>query len=126
MKDGLHISDPKTLPLADYHRLPQHTIFKFGKKTTRPIIIVLTDAADKRKIFGNLKNLKSYNESRKALNLNPVFFTEHLPKKFQQERKLLLPKFKEARRMNRKTVWRAEKSHYVLYIDAIKVQRNHF
>ena len=82
MKDGLHISDLKSLPLADYHRLPQQPIFKFGRKTTRPIIIKLTNAADKRKIFGNLKYLKSYNESRKALNLNPVFVTEHLPKKF--------------------------------------------
>ena len=72
-------------------------------------------------MFGNLKNLKSYDESRKALNLNPVFVIENLPKKFQQERKLLLPEFKEARRMNRKTVWRAEKGHYVLYIDGIKV-----
>ena len=125
MKDGLHISYPQSLPVADYHRLPQQPIFKFGRKTIRPIIIKLTNEADKRKIFGNLKNLKSYNESRKALNLNPVFVTEHLPKKFQQERKLLLPKFKEARRMNRKTVWRAEKGHYVLYIDGIKVQRNH-
>ena len=104
MKDGLLISDPKSLPLADYHRLPQQPIFKFGRKTTRPIIIKLTNAADKRKISGNLKNLKSCNESRKALNLNPAFVTEHLPKKFQQERKLLLPEFKEARKMNRKTV----------------------
>ena len=124
MKDGLHIFDPKSLPLADYHRLPQQPIFKFGRKTT-PIIIKLIYAADKRKIFGNLKNLKPYNESRKALNLYPVFVTEHLPKKFQLERKLLLTEFKEAKRMNRKTVWRAEKGHYVLYIDAIKVQQNH-
>ena len=125
MKDGLHIFDPKPLPLADYHRLPQQPIFKFGRKTTRPIIIKLTNTADKRKIFGNLKNLKSYNESRKALNLKPVFVTEHLPKKFQQEQKLLLPEFRKARRINRKTVWRAEKGHYVLYVDGIKVQRNH-
>ena len=125
MKDGLHIFDPKSLPLANYHRLPQRPIFKFGRKTTRPIIIKLTNVADKRKIFGNLKNLKSYNDSRKALNLNPVFVTEHLPKKFRQERKLPLPEFKEARRINRKTVWRAEKGNYVLYIDGIKVQRNH-
>ena len=121
MKDSFFISDPKSLPLMDYHRLPQQPTFKFGRKTTRPIIIKLANAADKRQIFGNLKNLKSYNESRKALNLYCVFVTEHLRKKFLQERKLLLPEFKEARRMTSKTVWRAEKGHYVLYIDGIKV-----
>ena len=123
MKDGLHISDPKSLPLAHYHRLPQQPIFKFGRKTTRPIIIKLTNAADKQKIFDNLKNIKSY-ESTKALNLNSVFVAEHLPEKFQQQQKLLLPEFK-VRRMNQKTVWRAEEGHYVSYIDAIKVQQNH-
>ena len=77
MKDGLLISDPKSLPLVDYHRLPQQSILEFGRKTARPIIIKLTNATDERKIFGNLKHLKSSNESRKALNLNPVLVTEH-------------------------------------------------
>ena len=85
MKDGLLISNSKSFLLRDYHRLSQQPIFKFGRKTTRPIIIKLTNAADKQKMFGSLKNLKSYNELRKALSLNPVFVTEHLPKKFQQE-----------------------------------------
>ena len=89
MKYDLHISDPRSLPFADNHRLPQQPRLKFGRKTTRLVIIKLTNAADKRKVFCNLKNLKSYNESRKALNRNPVFVTEHLTKKFQQERKLL-------------------------------------
>ena len=57
MKDGLLISESKSLPLADYHRLTQQPIFKLGRKTTRPIIIKLTNAADKRKIFSYLKNL---------------------------------------------------------------------
>ena len=35
MKDGLHIPDSKSLPLADYHRLPQQPIFKFGKKNNK-------------------------------------------------------------------------------------------
>ena len=55
IKDGLLISDPKSLSLVDYHRFPQQPIFKFGRKTIRPIIIKLTNAAEKRKIFGNLK-----------------------------------------------------------------------
>ena len=125
MKDNLLISDPKSLPLADYHRLPKQPISKFGRKTINPIIIKLTNAAEKQKIFGNLKNFKSYDETRKALNLNPVFVTEHLPKKFQQERKLLLLEFKEARRMNRKTVRKTEKGHYVLYINGIEVVQSH-
>ena len=51
MKDGLHISDPTSFPLADYHRLLQKPLFKNGIKVTRPIVIELTCAPDKRRIF---------------------------------------------------------------------------
>ena len=62
MKDGLKISDPMTIQLADYHRLPQH---KNGNRVNRPIILKLRNAADKRRIFNNVKNLKNYNEERR-------------------------------------------------------------
>ena len=81
IKDDLLISNPKSLPLVNYYRLPQQPIFKFGRKTIRPIIIVLTNAADKQKIFGNLKNLKSY---RKSLNLNPLFSQNTYPRSFNK------------------------------------------
>ena len=54
MKDGLLISDPLTIPLADYHRLPQRPVFRDGRKVTGPIIIKLTTAPDIKRIFSGL------------------------------------------------------------------------
>ena len=55
-----------------------------------------------------------------------VYITEHLPKLFQEERKLLMPYFKKARSLKQKTNWRAENGHYCLYIDNIKVDIPYF
>ena len=93
MNDGLKILDPTAIELADYHRLPQRPLFKNGR-VNRPIIMKLTNAADKRHIFNNLKNLKSCNENRKKLHQSMVYITDHLPKLFQ-ERKLLMPYLKK-------------------------------
>ena len=35
IKDGLLISDPKSLPFADYYRLLQQPVFKFGRKKNK-------------------------------------------------------------------------------------------
>ena len=53
--------------------------------------------SDKNKIFKNAKNLKGYNNPPKEDNSNnpTIYITEHLPHKFQQQRKILLPQFKE-------------------------------
>ena len=40
---------------------------------------------------------------------------------FQLECKALLPSFKEAKALKKKTSWRAENGHYCLYIDNVKV-----
>ena len=122
IKDGQLISDPLTMPLADYHRSPQRPVFRDGKKVTRPIIIKLTNAPNKMRIFGSLKNLKDYNERRRTQNHSAVYVTYHLPKFFQEERKLLLPQFRKARRLNQKTVWRVENGHYNLYVNDTKVE----
>ena len=77
---------------------------------------------DKRRIFTNLHNLKPYNQQRRLSQQSAVYVTEHLPKQFQEERKQLLPRFKEAKRLSKKTFWKAEDGHYALYIDNIKVK----
>ena len=65
MKKGLCIEDPTLIPIADYHRLPQRPIYdRTGARIMRPIIIKLTNASDKRKIYNNVKNLKAFNEER--------------------------------------------------------------
>ena len=122
MKDGLLISDPLTTPLADYHRLPQRPVFRDGRKVTQPIIIELTTAPDKKRIFSSLKNITDYNERRRTQNHRTKYVTNHLSKSFQEEQKLLLPQFKKARKLNQKTVWRAENGHYNLYVNDTKVE----
>ena len=121
MKDGLLIDDPSTISLADYHRLPQQPISRNNHEVHRPIIIKLANSTDKKLIFTKLKNLKKYNEIRKSVDKKPHYVTEHLPKQFQQERKALLPQFKEAKRMKKKVSWRAENGHYCLYVNNVKV-----
>ena len=108
--------------LSDCHRLPLRPILRGGIKTDRPLIIKLTNTADKHLILSKLKFLKTHNESRRLNQTKKYqYITEHLPKQFQEERQLLLPKFKEARRLKQNTSWRVEKGHYTLYIDDVKV-----
>ena len=72
---------------------------------------------DKNVIFKNAKSLKEYNNHLKEENsTNPtVYITEHLPHKFQQQRKLLLPQFKEAKKKKQKAVWKALDGNYTLF-----------
>ena len=75
----------------------------------------------KTMIFKNLKNLKCYNDIRRVEKNPTVFVTEHLPKMFLDQRKLLMPYFKNARRNRQKTSWRAVVGEYVLHVDDKKV-----
>ena len=103
MKADLQIKDPTKIALAVCHRLSQSTIFNNKKeKLTRPIIIKLINAMDRRRISRNLHNLKPYNQQRRLSQQSTVYVTEHLPKQFQEERKQLLPRFKEAKRLIKK------------------------
>ena len=53
LKEALHI-DPKNVEVADIHRLPQKPVIRRGVKVTRPIIVKLTNAMSKAKIFSRL------------------------------------------------------------------------
>ena len=66
LKEGLDL-DPNSITLVDAHRLPQRPIIKHGRRITRPIIIKLANAIDKKKIMTNLKHLKTYNEARRSV-----------------------------------------------------------
>ena len=99
LKEGLDL-DPNSITLMDAHRLPQRPIIKHGRRITRPIIIKLANAIDKKKIMTNLKHLKTYNEARRSvqdsnssINLanqsmkRSIYVTEHLPKAFYEQKK---------------------------------------
>ena len=88
--EGLEID----LNYIDCHRLPQRPIFKEGQKVTRPIILKLANAFDKRLIFKAASKLKNYNmqDSRHSLSSNEktsksVYITEHLPHVLYQQKK---------------------------------------
>ena len=128
MTGGLGL-DPKSISVVDIHRLPQRPIVKQGSNITRPIIIKLTTAFDKRTVMSNLKNLNAYN-SKKQVNFNNehfhadsshrnslVFITDHLPKEFYERKKKLMPTFKPACKSRKKTRWAIHNGEYCLFVD---------
>ena len=100
--------DSAEIHLVDVHRLPRHSILFRGKQVTRPIIIKLPKVFEK-KIMDSLPKLKAYNQKRGELatsNLS-IFISEHLPKEFQNHKKSLMSKFKEAGEENKSTYLKA-------------------
>ena len=124
MKDGLKIDEPDDIEFVDIHRLPQHLISRKGKAINRPIIVKLLTLEDKNLIFKSTRNWKDFNEKRKRDDKTspPIYVTEYLPKKFQDQRKLLLPYYKEAKLKKQKTFRKALDSNYVLFANGEKVE----
>ena len=130
LKEGLQI-EPSSLQLVDMHRLPQRLLIIRVKRVTRSIIIKLKNASDKHRIMSNLKQayLKIYNQQKREdhscssktnnhqSSRSPVYVIEHLPQAFLQQKKFLLPAFKEARKLNKKTKWVAKNGEYCLFVD---------
>ena len=79
---------------------------------------------DKTLIFNSAKHLKAYNSKRISEDATSphIFITEHLPNKFQEQRKRLLPVFKDAKRRQQKTYWKAIDENYVLFVNGKKVK----
>ena len=98
------------------------------KKNGRPITRLKTYIKkmlamnDKNLISKSLKNLKSYNIARKVEdNTTPdIYVKEHLPKKFQDQRKRLLPIFNEARKNKQKNIWKTTESNHTLFVEGKK------
>jgi len=81
--------------------------------------------SDKNLIFENAKYLNEYNNERKqGQEFYPyVYVSEHLPKKFQHQRKLLLDEYKKARKNWQKALWKVVEGDYVLFVnDELTVQ----
>ena len=118
--------DLNSLSLVDCHRLPQQPIFKQGQKVTKPIILKLANAFDKRLILKAVSKLKKYNmqDLGHSLSTNektskPVYITEHLPHLLYQQKKKLLPLFKDAKNKKEPTKWAID-GNYCLYIKDVK------
>ena len=91
-KAGLDL-DASAVSLVDIHRLPQRPVTKNGKRIDRPIVIKVATVMDKARITGSLRKLKMFNEGRKKDDPNTlyVFVTDHLPKRFELQKKKLIP-----------------------------------
>ena len=62
LTEGLQI-DPTSMNIIDIQKLPQRPIFvNKAKKKNRPIIIKLSTAMERKRIFSSLKHLKIFNE----------------------------------------------------------------
>ena len=93
MRDGQKIDDPTSIAVVDAHRIPQRPTYHNGKRICRPVIVKLATMLDKNKIFGHMKNLKSFNEIRESTLLHDK--SNHLPKEFVLQRKRLYPNIKK-------------------------------
>ena len=51
-----------------------------------------------------------------STNLN-TYITDNLPAKFQEQQKLLLTYYKEAKKNKKKTIWKALDGNYTLFMD---------
>ena len=62
-------------------------------------------------------NNKAYNAVRhlKEKELLYIYINEHLLKKFQEQRKLLLPAYKEAKKNKKKIMWKTMNGNYTLW-----------
>ena len=116
MSDGLKL-DPASINISDIHRLPQHSIYKNGKKITRPIIVKPSSVFDKQSIFKAVKNLKNFNQNFYSKD----YITEYLPAEFMKQKQALLSQFKEGRQNNKKTKWRIVCDEYCLFVNETKV-----
>ena len=100
MVEGLSININEEIKIVDIHHLPQYPIFFENKiKLNQPIIVKLNDTFSKQRFYASLRNLKQYNNKRKRKSLSSqyVYVTEHLHKELQQQKKKLLPKYKQAK-----------------------------
>ena len=122
LMDGLRMDNYESLLLVDFHRLPQRPVYKDGIKINRPIICKLSNIQDKQSVLRATKHLKVYNErrSKNLKNAPSVYITDHLPKPFYLQKKSLLPLFKEAKNLGKKTNWRIMNGEYCLFIDGVK------
>ena len=115
--------NPEQLKLTDLHRLPQHPIYKDKVKINCPIIFKVASVFDKHTIMTRLKMLKDYNERQQEScpTAPKVYVSEHLPKEMYEQKKLLMPHFKDARKMKLKTTWMVQNEEYCLFVDDKKV-----
>ena len=127
LENGLKICRSQ-IKVTDIHRLSQRPLFKQGHQVCRPIIVKLSSVFDKQLILSSCKNLKAYNANlfhdgklTNGKQGRTIYVTEHLPKTFVNQKKLLLPSFNKARKEKKQAYWRIDHGQYCLFVDNEKI-----
>ena len=104
LENGLKICRSQ-IKVIDIHWLPQRPLFKQGHQVCRSIIVKLGSVFDKQLILLSCKNLKAYNANlfhvgklTNGKQGRTIYVTEHLPKTFVNQKKLLLLSFNKDRK----------------------------
>ena len=113
--DVLGVDKMKNWRFAHCHRLELPT-----NGGTRGIIVRFTEWFDKSEVMSNLYKLKDHNSIEGG---SRIYVSEHLPDRMAKQRKLLLPEYKKARALKKKTNWAVDKktADYILYVDRARV-----
>ena len=124
--EGLNININQEIKIVDVHRLPQYPIFSKNKiKINRPIIVKLNGAFSKQRFCSSLRNLKvQYNiEKKENLHFYRMFTNnERLPKELQQQKKNLLPEYKQAKAQRKRCQWKIVSCKYCLFVEGQKYE----
>lgn len=85
----------------------------------RGVIVRFSDMRHKDTVMTNLFRLKNHNQIEGG---SRIYVQEHLPDRMAKQRKMLIPKFKQARSEKQKTRWAIDKNtaDYILYINRVK------
>ena len=115
-RDVLDLNDADSIGIVNAHRLGQ-----MSKEHPRTVIVRFSSIFHKEKVLGALKELKDYNENHPK---NRIYVTEHLPERMKAQRKLLIPKMKEARYNKQKYKFVAckETGDYILLVGGKRIE----
>ena len=120
-RDILGVENADNMRFVNAHRMGlRKTIEDPGtgaKLLTRPIIVRFGCMPDKEKVQKKLTALRNYNRDI-PYHKHRVFVTDQLPRRMDEQRKLLVQQFRNARKNKIKAKWSVDKhGNYCLYIN---------
>ena len=123
--EDLGVENARDIQLVNAHRMGlRKTItdpITGVSLVTRPLIVRFATMPGKEDVQKKLCKLKEYN-SNTPYKYHRVVVTDQLPKRMDEKRKKLLPKFISARRRKAKAKWSVDKNgNYCLYVDNTQV-----
>lgn len=120
-RDNLGVENADNMRLVNAHRMGlRKSIKNTGTGVTlhtRPIIVRFSCMPDKEKVQEKLTALRAYNRDIPYYK-HRVFVTDQLPRRMDDQRKLLVEQFRNARKNKVKAKWSVDKhGNYCLYIN---------